>query len=107
MKRRTALFAFVILAISACASMRKFDIGSGAATSSRISVYNSHSSALTVSYTVSGGASHELGTVSAGATVPFTIAGTAGSTVTISGTTSSGGHYQKTATLGSTTTVTL
>ena len=106
MKRKTALFVFVILAISACASMRKFDVGSGA-DASRISVYNSHTSMLTVSYTDSGGKTHELGTVNAGSTVPFAIPGAAGSTVTLSGMTASGGHYEKSATLGSTTKLTL
>jgi hypothetical protein len=107
MNRRTALVAFLVMAISACASMRKIEVGSGAATSTRISVHNSHSSTLTVSYADSKGTSHELGTIASGQTLPFFIPGTQGATVTIMGMTSGGGHYEKTATLGSTTSITL
>lgn len=107
MNRRAALVAMVALMLSACASMRRIEVGSGDNNNSYgIDVYNSRSTALTVSYTDQSG-DHELGTVSAGKTQHFVIPGTAGKTVTVMGMTTAGGHYTKAVTLGTTTKVTL
>ena len=112
MNRRVALASTLALALGACASMRKVDVGSEpsntVSSSYNVDVYNSHSSTLTVSYTDSRG-THELGTVASERTQRFIIASPASTTVTIMGMTSGGGHYtaQRTLVAGGTTSVTL
>jgi hypothetical protein len=105
MNRRTALITLLAVVLGGCASMRRVEVGSGS-NGYAIDVYNSRSSTLTVSYTDQSG-DHELGTVSPGKTQHFVIPGSGGSTVTIIGMTSSGGHYTKPVTLGTTSKVTL
>ena len=107
MKLKIAMMMALVLSMSGCASMRKIEVGSGTAASYTVNVQNTHSSTLTVSYTDAGGKTHELGSVSPSETLPFVIPGSSGTTVTLVGVSTAGGHYTGSATLGSTTKVSL
>ena len=107
MTRRTALLVVLAMGMAGCASMRKIDVTSEPGSSYTVDVYNSHSTTLTVSYTDTRG-THNLGTVAAGSTQRFVIAGSSSATVTVTGRTSGGASYPKTVTLtGGTTKITL
>lgn len=107
MFRRFLAAITIATVVGGCASMRSVKVGSESsstsATTYTVDVYNSHSATITVSYSDTRG-EHELGTVGAGQTGHFYVAGSSSPSVTIMGMTSSGGHYTKNVTLGSGTT---
>jgi len=103
MNRRTVVVALFAVVLGACASMRGVKVGSDNNTSYRVEVHNTHSAAVTVSYTDSRG-THELGTVAAGGRQQFVIAAPSTTSVDIMGMTSTGGHYTQSVTLATGTT---
>ena len=72
MRKAVLLTLTAMLVLAGCASMRKVDVTSDPNTSYRISVHNSRSSAIVVSYRT-GTATRELGQVGGGQTVQFVV----------------------------------
>lgn len=101
MRKVFAVATVMVLMLSACS--RGVNVGSDTSKAYRVEVHNSHTAAMTVSYTDSRG-THELGPVPAGETRPFVIASVGGPSVTLMGMTTSGGHYEKPVTLATGTT---
>lgn len=72
MNRKTAIAAVLVLALSACASMRSMKVESDDGSSYTIDVRNNRSSMITVSYS-DGTTTRELGSVNPGRTEHFVV----------------------------------
>jgi uncharacterized lipoprotein YajG len=107
--RKAALFTLTAaMVLASCASMRKVDVTSDPNTSYRISVHNSRSSAIVVSYS-DGNTTRELGQVGGGQTTQFVVVAANPQVTVMSRTTAGTTLSSKTVNLsaGSTTPVTI
>ena len=88
-----SLRVFMLLAIAAsvtaCASMRKVSVGEESSQTYSIDVTNQRGSTMTVSWS-DGDQTRELGTVAAGRTERFIIAGARSTSISVTGRNSAG-----------------
>ena len=106
---RLGLLLVLATASTACASMRKVSVGEESSQTYSIDVTNQRNSTMTVSWS-DGSDTRTLGTVAAGRTERFIIAGAKSTSISVTGRNSSGassGPYSVTLVAGAAQKVTL